>query len=272
MEPVVMKIEQIVVMAEEMAQIHRGQYGGGDPQQAFADFGIQYTECHFPDAFDGLLRYKNGAFQVFVNTSHARTPGRQRFTGGHELAHYALSHHNRGIKGGTLLHPSETGFRSDKQFEYEADVFSAHYLMPTAELLRTVRTKHWGAEEVLAVAEKFGSSVTSAALRCQKVLPGDSTLILWKNGEYSWSWSGGKWAETPSAPIRSVNQLVRDSATARALAAGTELREYFRSATTRSFWSKRIAHWSSQNDILIEYAISLGQYGVLTLLRPDQSI
>jgi hypothetical protein len=264
-----MKTERIIEMAEALADIHRGRCLGGDPITAFKDLDVSYFQRGFPDPFDGLLRYKRGAFEVFVNTDHARTLGRRRFTAGHELGHFTLPHHRQGILQGTLLHQSSTGFQSDKQYEYEADIFASHFLMPTAEVESSVRSKNWGAEEILAVSQGFGSSIISAAIRCQQALSGDSTLIFWKDGEYSWSWSGGSWGETPFRSIRSAEDLVRGSATERVLNSGMEAGKYIDCGGTKSFWSRRVAHWSSQNDILIEYAISLGQYGVLTLLRPD---
>lgn len=266
-----METEQIIDMAEAMADIHRGRYLGGDPLTAFKDLGVSFVQRDFPDPFDGLLRYKRGSFEVFVNTDHARTSGRRRFTAGHELGHFSLPLHRKGILQGTLLHQSSTGFQSEKQYEYEADIFASHFLMPTAEVDSCVRKKDWGAEEILSVSQGFGSSIISAAIRCQQVLAGDSTLIFWKDGDYGWSWSGGSWGKTPFRSIRSTEELARGSATEQVLHGNMESGKYLECGSTRSFWSRRVAHWSSNNDILIEYAISLGQYGVLTLLRPDSS-
>jgi hypothetical protein len=100
----------------------------------------------------------------------------------------------------------------------------------------------------------------------------DSTLILWEGGGVSWQrMNRDWWFELPARSIRSADLLTSGSATELALRGSVPIPEcgFLVRGTTRSRWFRRVADWSSDNDILIEEAIPLGSFGVLTVLRPD---
>lgn len=263
-------IDDIVELAESMSLLHRGKFGGGDPKVGFHDYDVPYVEGDFGTEFDGLLRFEDEEFQAFVNTTTNETPGRRRFTAAHEFGHHSITHHNEGIRNGQLVHRSETGFVSDEEIEREADIFAAHFLIPTDKLTRRHKNADWGAREVLDTSDYFGTSITCAALRCQQALPGDSVLILWSTTEVKWQKINREWwKKLPARTIRSADDLVPGSATETVLKNPPVTDRFLWRGTTRAHWIKRIGHRSMANDILIEYAIPLGRYGVLTLLRPD---
>ena len=265
--------DSIIELAENLATDHKGPNGGGDPHIGFWDYEVPLVEDDFSDAFEGLLRYKNHEFQAFVNTGHehSRTEGRRRFTAAHEFGHFSIKPHRDAIRAGKGMHCSKSGFQSREPMEREADIFAAHFLVPTKALQKRHKSKRWGAREILDVHKHFQTSVTCAALRCQAALPGNSTLILWGKSEVRWQrMNSDWWFELPARSIRNSDLLANGSATEQLLK-GVPVPEegFLRTGTTRAMWFPRVAPWSSQNDILIEEAISLGEYGVLTLLRPD---
>lgn len=268
-----MDVDAIVQLAENLSGQYRAARGaGGDPEVAFNDCEVPLAEGDFGSAFEGLLRFESGEFQVFINSVSGRvSDGRRRFTIAHELGHYSIQAHRDGIRSGQLVHRSETGFHSIKRIEREADIFAAHFLIPTAELKARFRGRAWGAADILEVHRHFRTSVECAALRCQAALPGNSTLIRWEEGRVSWQrMNRDWWFDLPAKSIRTASRLARGSATDRLLR-GVEVSEngYLSNGTTRSQWFPRVADWSNDNDVLIEEAISLGSFGVLTLLRPD---
>ena len=271
-----MEINQIIELAEELATQHRGARGGGDPKVAFSDYEVPVAEADFGDAFEGLLRFHEGEYQVFINTgneSDLRTTGRRNFTAGHELGHFCIPEHRTAIRKGVGAHKDVTGFASSEPMEREADIFAAHFLMPTFEVQRKYRVASWGAREILDAAKHFGTSITCAALRCQASLPGYSSLILWGPQCVRWQrMNRDWWFELPVRSIRNTDQLAKGSATEQ-LMNGTEIPDcgYIARGTTRASWFTRILPWSNNNTILIEEAIPLGSYGILTLLRPDQA-
>ncbi|MBR9871480.1 MAG: ImmA/IrrE family metallo-endopeptidase [Gammaproteobacteria bacterium] len=269
-----MNSDPIIELAEGLADAHRGNGGGGDPIVGFRDYEVIVAHGDFGDDFEGLLRFRDGEFQAFVNSgsdSDPRTAGRQNFTAAHEFGHYSIQAHRDAIRSGKGCHKDVTGFMSREPMEREADIFAAHFLMPTRELQKRYRAPQWGAKEILDAAGYFGTSITCAALRCQAAMPGDSTLVLWGPKYVQWQrMNRDWWFELPVRSIRNADQLAQGSATEQ-LMAGADIPEcgFITTGTTRSAWFRRVSSWSSNNSILIEQAIPLGSYGVLTLLRPD---
>jgi len=265
--------EDIIKLAENLAETHKDLGGGGDPHIGFKDYEVDLVEDDFDDAFEGLLRYQDSEFQVFINTGHdhSRTIGRRRFTTAHEFGHFNIKSHRDSIRSGKGTHFSKTGFQSREPMEREADIFAAHFLVPTMILQKRYMSIGWGAKEILDVHKHFQTSVTCAALRCQAALPGNSTLILWGKTEVRWQrMNNDWWFELPARSIRNCDLLAKGSATEKVLNGASIPEEgYLMTGTTRAHWFPRIAPWSCKNDILIEEAISLGEYGVLTILRPD---
>jgi len=272
MTTITMNDAHIIHLAESLAKEHFGAYGGGDPIKAFNDYDVIYVEDDFGEDFEGLLYYKDNLFGALVNTGHdhSRSIGRRRFTGAHEYAHYSIAAHREAIRSGTGMHKSISGFESRLPMEREADIFASHFLLPTKKLVKFCGKGSWGAKEILDVADSFQTSITCSALRCQAALAGNSTLIMWTPDKVRWQrMDRDWWFELPARTIRTVDKLLKGSATERALN-GEDPGEnrFLQAGTTRASWFPRIAPWSKINDILIEEAIPLGQYGVLTILRP----
>lgn len=265
-------IESIIEMAENLAGIHRGNgLLGGDPYVALQDSGVPVHEMEFEESFDGMLRYERGKFHTFINTGKGCGPGRQRFTASHEFGHYSIEHHREGVRTGTMLHPSVTGFVSKQDYEREADTFAAHFLMPSKELLEHCRRSetHWGAEQIFAVSDAFGTSLASSARRCVEVLPGDSLLYVWSGSNVHWVIGGGSWKKHERAwRVKSHTDLVRGSATSSILTNSTTSSPFTRQGSTLGRWSTRVWPGAAQDTLVVEYAIPRGRFGPMTLLRP----
>ncbi|MCM8921427.1 MAG: ImmA/IrrE family metallo-endopeptidase [Candidatus Thiodiazotropha sp.] len=266
-------IESIIEMAENLAGVHRGkEFMGGDPYVAFQESEVPVHELEFQELFDGMLRYERGRFHTFINTGKGCSPGRQRFTTGHEFGHYTIEHHREGVRTGTMLHPSVTGFKSKQAYEREADTFAAHFLMPTQELLRYCRRSKsdWGAEQILEVSDTFGTSLASSARRCVEVLPGDSLLYVWSGSNVHWVIGGGEWKKHERARrVKSHTDLVPDSATSRVLVnpiAGAPIKK----GSTLGRWSTSVWPDTDRDPLVLEYAIPRGRFGPMTLLRPAE--
>lgn len=270
-----MNNERIIELAESLAEEHYTKRGG-DPFIAFEDYGVIFVEDDFGNDFEGLIRYKDNEYQIFINSGHntSRSVGRRKFTAAHELGHFCINEHRDAIKTGNGVHISKNDFQTNEPMEREADIFASHFLIPTKKLKKFHKSEKWGADVILDVANTFETSITCAALRCQSALAGDSTLIFWGTDSVRWQrMNKDWWFKLPARSIRNTEQLAKGSATELLLNAGEAPENgYIRRGTTRSAWFPRVAPWTRINDVLVEDAIPLGTYGVLTLLRPDNSI
>lgn len=121
--------------------------------------GARVVRKDLDDALSGVLIALDGWAVIGVNGTHART--RQRFTIGHELGHYVLSHHDRFHidLGPADAHGTPPGY--DWQSERAANDFAGELLMP-AEL---VRTQFEGTHQVPALARKFEVSPLAMSYR-----------------------------------------------------------------------------------------------------------
>ena len=136
--------------------------------------GIALLPGDYDGCFDGRIEYRRkpegGSFYLFHAgaQSGVRTPGRVRFSIGHELGHYFLPEHRDFLLSGQW-HGSHSDFVSSKLMEREADAFASCLLMPekpfTAEVAKR-SGRVCSLQELAALAETtFGTSVTSTALR-----------------------------------------------------------------------------------------------------------
>lgn len=143
-----------------------------DPFAIAADEGIEVAPGDYGEGFDGRIRYlpEVETFALaYQRAGGRRTPGRVKFTIGHELGHYYL-HRDYLLKGHS--HGSKADFRSKDEMEEEADEFAAALLMPLdlfrAEVKR-YRQHVCVLKELCELAEnRLGTSVTSTMRRyCQ---------------------------------------------------------------------------------------------------------
>ena len=234
---------------------------------------ISISFNHYGDSFDGLLEHRHGRFHIYANLNridHTDSP-RARFTLGHELGHYFIDEHRNALAQGLAPHPSICEYESDLLVEREADHFSSNLLMPTARFMRFAGRVPVGLEAILKIAGEFGTSVTSTAIKYVRADIVPCAVVKWNVEGYSWKWLS---TETFRAryikTIESVNKLLADSPTARAISDERPPEcGFFSAGTTASSWFPRVSAHGDRNAIFIEQAVPLGRFGVLTFLYPE---
>ena len=265
--------EEIADLAEDVA----GDVVPVDPDgilRSQRDVSLAYGS--FGDAYDGLIERRDGTFWVYCN--EARTGGRDspraRFTLAHEAGHYFIDEHRNALLDGRANpHPSRADYTSNELVEREADLFASHFLMPTAPFAHRMRKAGVGAPAVLALARQFGTSVTSAAIRYVGLTDHFCVVVKWGPDGYGWRWASREaWSGRYTRTVQDASALPRDSATALALRGASSRSGYVETGTTASAWFDYVRAGGSRDEILMEQAIALGSFGVLTLLLPADLI
>lgn len=261
----------------ELAEIVSTNYfptGRVEPAKILEAEGLTFCYGNYLDCFDGLLEQKAGRFHVFCNldrVGHASS-GRAQFTVAHELGHYFIDEHRNALSAGLVpSHPSFAEYESTLLVEREADHFASNLLMPERRFRKAAQGKAPGFASILHLAELFGTSLTSTALRYVKLDLMPCAIFKWEATRVQWKWlsTDAFRARLPSA-ITLATQLPRDSATAQVLRQDTPASgKWLEAGSTVSAWFRGVSVGSMRNDILIEQAISLGRFGVLTFLYPE---
>ena len=242
------------------------------PRAILEDRGISCIFGDYGDAFDGLLEHENGQFRVYCNTSRCGHPNtsRARFTLAHELGHYYIDEHRRALRTQSVSrHQSYCSFESNHLIEREADLFATCLLMPPYRFAQEVKNVPEGLDGILDLKESFGTSVTSTAIRYAKHDTMPCAVIKWHSDEFGWRWiSQSMYERGLGQTMDEIEEVPRDSATALALeGVAPEEGNYHQRGGTAHFWFPN--RRGGSNHILLEQAVSLGEFGALTLLCPD---
>lgn len=229
--------------------------------------GIGVIQGHYGDQFDGMLEHDGGRFYIYCNLDRAvsLTSPRARFTLAHELGHYFIPEHRNALKSGRApTHPSHCDHESKNPVEMEADHFASCLLLPSQRFHKQVKKVEEGLKGICQLAGIFGTSLTSTAIRYAKLDLSQCVVIKWGNEQYNWKWLSpsayaGKWRKTIEEPAK----LLQGSATEQVMSGSASGNEVVTRGSTASCWFPYV--WS--DTILKEEAVSLGQFGTLTLLR-----
>jgi hypothetical protein len=247
-----------------------------DPEPILEDCAITISYGRYREAFDGMLEHRNQRFHIYCNLDRVewQDSARARFTVAHELGHYFIDEHRIALSSGrTPAHPSKCEYESTLTVEREADHFASHLLMPTAPFNKMARSHKPGLSGILAIAERFGTSVTSAATRYAKEETVPCVVMKWgPDGAFQWRWIS---TETFRVRLRTTftdrGKLPADCPTRRALS-GERVPKlgYFEAGTTAAAWFRFVNDHDYRNVIFMEQAIPLGRFGVLTFLFPAE--
>lgn len=244
-----------------------------EPQELIPQKGLTVSFGAYGDSFDGMLECLGGKFHVFCNLDRVggRTSPRARFTLAHELGHFFLDGHRLALMRGVPPHGSRCEYESSLLTEQEADTFAANLLLPQGRFLRAARGAHLGLSGILTLAERFRTSVTATAIRCAQEDLFPCVVIKWHKDGYGWKWISPTMYRNGYRKTRQdVNQIPADSATGQALAGSQPGGGVFhRCGSTASHWFPFITLGGGRDSILWEEAITLGRYGVLTVLYAD---
>lgn len=271
------RLNEVAELAEIVAEMHCPK-DRVDLEAIARVKHITISYGRYADSFDGLLEHDAGRFHIYCNIDRvqAKDSGRARFVLGHELGHFFLDDHRNALATGIVpSHPSQCDFQSRNPVEVEADHFSAALLMPTNKFLRAAQAKTRGLGAILSLAEQFGTSVTSTALRYVRLNVGPCAFVKWNPDGFAWKWCSPSMTEAGyRGTIRDPDKVPLDAPTGRAFSGEQPPNaQFFHSGTVASAWFPSTWLGSHRDIILIEEAIRLGRFGVLTMLYPDsQSI
>lgn len=136
--------------------------------------------------FDGAL-FANEARSrwMLLYNNELKSPGRIRFTQAHELGHYILHR----LKRDEFQCSSDDMLSwEDKNIEAEADLFASFLLMPLNDF-RSQLTQDTDIEVLRHCADRYGVSLTAAALKWIECTEDSAVLILSRDGFMKWAFS-----------------------------------------------------------------------------------
>lgn len=245
-----------------------------EPAQIAKAKGITLSLGSYEGAFDGLLEYKAGRFHIYCNLDRVETrdSARARFTLGHELGHFFIDEHRNALREGkTPPHPSVCEYESKNAAEQEADLFASNLLLPARRFTAEAKTVGVGIPGIVVLAGHFGTSISSTAIRYASLGIKPCTVIKWSPSGYAWKWLAEGTREAGfRKTIEKTSDIPPGSATARALSGEpVPTTGYFQNGTTAGFWFPFTSKGGFRDEIMIEEAIPLGRYGVLTFLYPE---
>ena len=262
----------------EFAEFLWSEYSVGgriDPFQLLKEKEISYSFRDYGDAFDGLLEYEKGEFHVFLNQHRLVSPGspRARFTVCHELGHYFIDEHRKGLTSGTLAaHGSFSGYQSNEIIEVEADHFASHLLMPSSLFTEKVANEVHGLKAVNELSKTFGTSREACGVRYVKegILP--CALFKWNKDRLLWKLlSDDFYRSGLKHSIQKGSPAPEDSGTQEVLMTKVKPTGVVKRETRARIWFPNVSVGSSENEILIEETISLSKLGALTLVYRQSS-
>jgi len=265
--------DEIIELAECVAILH-SSVSIVQPLNIAKVKDITHSLGHYGLGFDGMLEHRGGRFHIYLNTDRLGNidSPRSRFTLGHELGHFYIDEHRLALQSGKVpAHGSKCEFESHNLVEQEADLFASNLLMPPSRFLPEARKAPSGLRGILRLASDFSVSITSAAIRyCRSdVLP--CAVIKWNSDGFAWKWlSTETFRQRFRKTIESKEHIPCGSATALAFRGDPLPPEgYFQTGSTAASWFPYVEQDSYRNSIIMEEAIPLGRFGVLTFLYPD---
>ena len=262
----------------ELAEFVADEYfpsGRVDAEVILQQKSVTTSFGSYGDYFDGMLECLNGEFHVYCNTRRVegRTSPRARFTLAHELGHFFIDEHRQALLQGSPPHGSRCEYESDILVEQEADTFASNLLLPRTRFLNTAKTRGLphGLSGILNLASTFGTSITATAIRYAQEDLVPCTVIKWNDKGFAWKWfSPETYRAGYRKTIETKDEVPLDSPTGRVLAGETPSEgDFLRAGSTAAFWFPFVADHGKNNVILIEEAISLGRFGVLTFIYPE---
>ena len=164
-----------------------------------AELALEYSRQCFPDApvdkvqgealedFEGMLVANKARTKwLILYNSAVRSEGRQRFTIAHEFGHYLLHRHQqqRFECGDADI---ETGEGTGRDIEAEADRFASTLLMPLDDFRRQVDGEPISFDLLGHCADRYGVSLTAAALRWIEIAPKRAVLVASRDDHMLWA-------------------------------------------------------------------------------------
>ena len=240
-----------------------------EPEQIADQNGVSYNYGQYGDAFDGLLECLDGDFHIYGNLDRVKSAvhTRARFTFCHELGHFYIDDHRNALAGGVGPHASFTDYQSNNPAEKEADAFAAALLMPANRFGSAARRRQPSVGTIRELVELFGTSYQSTAIRYAKSNTHSVLTMRWTTTERKWCWSSDDMHRVTNNRVhKSAKNVPEGSLTSMALQG--DVAEGQVSGSTLATWCPFVTAGSKADWIVVEEVMSLGEFGVLTLLYP----
>ena len=156
-------------------------------RQCFSDSPIDKVQGEDLDGFDGLLKAnKSRSKWLLLYNSATPSEGRKRFTIAHEFGHYILHRHQQDLfecGDGDI----ESGDNNGRDIETEADLFASTLLMPLDDFRRQVSGQSISFDLLGHCADRYGVSLTAAALRWTEIAPQRAVLVASRDDHMLWA-------------------------------------------------------------------------------------
>lgn len=156
-------------------------------RQCFADSPVDKVQGEDLDGLEGMLAANRARSKwLIVYNSAVRSEGRKRFTIAHEFGHYILHRHDqdRFECGDSDIEMSDG---SGRDIESEADNFASTLLMPLDDFRRQVDGQPVGFDLLGHCADRYGVSLTAAALRWIEIAPKRAVLVASRDDHMLWA-------------------------------------------------------------------------------------
>lgn len=162
--------------------------------QAFPGEPITVVEGAPLGRFEGCLRrVRPGASEWGILHNTGVSPGRVRFTVGHEFGHYLLHRHLAGTDGiACSAEDIARGQAAGRNIEREADDFAASLLMPLDDFRRQIPPRDPTDLHTLSgCADRYGTSLLATTLKWLSYTEQRAVLVVARDGFVDWSRSSG---------------------------------------------------------------------------------
>ena len=156
-------------------------------RQCFADSPVDKVQGEDLDGLEGMLAANNARSKwLIVYNSAVRSEGRKRFTIAHEFGHYIL-HRQDQDRFECGDDDIETGDGNERDIETEADKFASTLLMPLDDFRKQVDGQPVSFDLLGHCAERYGVSLTAAALRWTEIAEKRAVLVASRDDHLLWS-------------------------------------------------------------------------------------
>lgn len=160
---------------------------------------LEYSRHRFPhspidkvhgegiDGFEGMLVANDDRSKwLIVYNNDNGSEGRQRFTVAHEFGHYMI-HRELQDQFACSDDDISTGDGNERNIELEADQFASTLLMPYDDFRRQVNGQPISFDLIGHCADRYGVSLTAAALRWIDIAPERAILIASRDDHMLWA-------------------------------------------------------------------------------------
>ncbi|HHW1804903.1 TPA: ImmA/IrrE family metallo-endopeptidase [Pseudomonas aeruginosa] len=140
-------------------------------------------------SFEGMLAKspRGDGWMIGVN-DQIQSAGRIRFTIAHEFGHFIL-HRAKQERFECSNQDMHSWDAQGRDIEFEADTFASYLLMPLDDFRKQVDGQAFSFDLMRHCADRYGVSLTAAALKWREIAPGRVIVMAARDGFLIWSCS-----------------------------------------------------------------------------------